>query len=299
MGSCRDGYTEDAAMKRFMLLIALAALCLMPLIAGAEMIGDEMKVVRCEEYITLRGEPNTKAAELDRIPLGAKVVYLGEAENKFLHVAYENQTGYALKNYLRAQEAAPGTAAAVSRAARAEINAFLSGIAITGVTGFTGGNVSDQELVEMALWYMWYNKRSAFMGSDLPDYGHRLTDVLAKREVKRLFGREVEALEAQYQPHENGYFYMNEPGGPLGYGCANMSHAEWIDGDRLRVYFGLYGEGEGWNEAIFTAFPEQLALMYAGQPVHQGYAVINIGAGTLEDSSKWAIEAFVAELIGP
>ena len=90
----------------------------------------------------------------------------------------------------------PGTAAAVSRAARAEINRFLSGVSVTGVTGFTGGNVSDQELVEMALWYLWYNKHSVFMGSDLPEYSYRLTDVLAKREVKRLFGREVAELEA-------------------------------------------------------------------------------------------------------
>ena len=59
-----------------------------------------MYVVNCNESITLRTEPSTKAAEICQIPLGAVVSYIEPAENGFYKVVYLGQTGYALASYL-------------------------------------------------------------------------------------------------------------------------------------------------------------------------------------------------------
>lgn len=57
-------------------------------------------VVNCQESITLRKSPSTKAGEYCQIPLGAAVSYVGTAENGFYQVIYNGQTGYALASYL-------------------------------------------------------------------------------------------------------------------------------------------------------------------------------------------------------
>ena len=61
---------------------------------------NKMYVVNCNEFITLRSQPDTSASELNRIPLGAQVDIIGASENGFAKVSYKGQTGYALANYL-------------------------------------------------------------------------------------------------------------------------------------------------------------------------------------------------------
>ncbi len=58
-------------------------------------------VINCNEWITLRSEPSTSAASLDKIPLGATVTYLDTATSDFYKISYNGKTGYALKSYLR------------------------------------------------------------------------------------------------------------------------------------------------------------------------------------------------------
>ena len=61
---------------------------------------ETMYVVNCRESITLRTAPNTKAAGIRQIPLGAVVSYIETAENGFYKVTYLSDTGYALASYL-------------------------------------------------------------------------------------------------------------------------------------------------------------------------------------------------------
>ena len=58
------------------------------------------QVVHCNEFITLRTQPATDAAEICKIPLGADVNYLGNGENGFVRVSYDGKEGYALASYL-------------------------------------------------------------------------------------------------------------------------------------------------------------------------------------------------------
>lgn len=62
--------------------------------------GDILQVGNCNEYITLRQDPSVNAASLSRIPLGANVTVISEAENGFMCVRYLGQTGYVLSGYL-------------------------------------------------------------------------------------------------------------------------------------------------------------------------------------------------------
>lgn len=59
-----------------------------------------MKVYNCQESITLRKIPSTKAEEFCQIPLGEKVIFRESAENGFYMVSYNGYTGYALAEYL-------------------------------------------------------------------------------------------------------------------------------------------------------------------------------------------------------
>ena len=59
-----------------------------------------MRVVNCNESITLRTSPSTQAAEICQIPLGAVVSYIEPAANGFYRVTYLGQTGYVLASYL-------------------------------------------------------------------------------------------------------------------------------------------------------------------------------------------------------
>ena len=65
-----------------------------------ESIVSVMYVVKCNEYITLRTSPSTSAAEIIKIPLGASVGYISDADNGFYKVSYNGQRGYALAAYL-------------------------------------------------------------------------------------------------------------------------------------------------------------------------------------------------------
>lgn len=60
------------------------------------------KVVRCNEYITLRRTPSTKGEEITKIPLGAIVTVYSGADNGFYYIDYDGFEGYALAGYIDA-----------------------------------------------------------------------------------------------------------------------------------------------------------------------------------------------------
>ena len=60
------------------------------------------KVVRCNEFITLRKTPSTKVEEITKIPLGALVTVYSGADNGFYYINYGGIEGYALASYIDA-----------------------------------------------------------------------------------------------------------------------------------------------------------------------------------------------------
>lgn len=58
-----------------------------------------LRVVNCQESITLRWEPYTEAEEICQIPLGEIVTYTGMGEGMFYQIEYDGLSGYALSTY--------------------------------------------------------------------------------------------------------------------------------------------------------------------------------------------------------
>lgn len=59
-----------------------------------------LRVVNCNEWISLRSAPDTSATRLATVPLGATLSYVGDAGNGFYEVVYQGMGGYALSDYL-------------------------------------------------------------------------------------------------------------------------------------------------------------------------------------------------------
>ena len=73
----------------------------------------------CEEFITLRAEPNTGAAALTTIPRGGEMTYVSPA-GEFTCVEYQGQRGYVLTSYIARSGGAPAVNPAPETAPPAE-----------------------------------------------------------------------------------------------------------------------------------------------------------------------------------
>lgn len=67
---------------------------------SANDLAGSLWYAECEEYITLRAEPNTAAAALTTIPKGGVMTYVSAA-GEFTCVEYQGQRGYVLTSYIR------------------------------------------------------------------------------------------------------------------------------------------------------------------------------------------------------
>ena len=85
-------------MKRLITCI-LALMMLLSCAAHAASL-DQLHVVGCEEFITLREEPSTSAERIMQIPLGAQVISKGPAGNGFTKVYFGSYHGYVQSEYL-------------------------------------------------------------------------------------------------------------------------------------------------------------------------------------------------------
>ena len=61
-----------------------------------------MRVVDCDEYITLRAAPDPYADAYCIIPLHSLVTYISDGGNGFYFVEYDGYRGYVLSKYLEA-----------------------------------------------------------------------------------------------------------------------------------------------------------------------------------------------------
>ena len=85
-------------MKRMLLVLLVVALCI-PCGALAE---GMLKVVNCQDWVSLRSAPSTQAERLAQVPLGALVTGEYDPYAEFSHCSYEGVSGYILNQYLEA-----------------------------------------------------------------------------------------------------------------------------------------------------------------------------------------------------
>ena len=119
-------------MKR--LMAALAALCLLLAACAAAETGGElgdMVVVNCEEWVSLRSAPSTKADRLIKVPLGAPVSDCSWAENGFIYGSYGGYSGYIKAEYLAREDDddGPGEFA---------LDTWVNGLRVTAERAYVG-----------------------------------------------------------------------------------------------------------------------------------------------------------------
>ena len=70
------------------------------LLAAAGAAAEDMWVVNCENWVSLREGPSADTARLAEVPLGALVNDCAEAENGFVACSWQGQQGYIRADYL-------------------------------------------------------------------------------------------------------------------------------------------------------------------------------------------------------
>ena len=91
-------------MKRIIWIVLLLAVFA---VGRAEFASQQMRVCNCEEWVSLRAEPNTKSERLIKVPLGETVENCSPADDRFTYCEYEGRAGYILTEYLEPVYAQP------------------------------------------------------------------------------------------------------------------------------------------------------------------------------------------------
>ena len=101
------GYRQcEGGIKMKRLLICLLTLaCLLSAAAASaqaeqNVLTDQMIVVNCEEWVSLRESPDTSSTRLAKVPLDACVSGCKDSGD-FIYCEYEGQQGYILAKYLK------------------------------------------------------------------------------------------------------------------------------------------------------------------------------------------------------
>ena len=87
-------------MKKVLSLLLVLMMCV-SLAAAAETVSmGDMTVVNCDQWISMREEPDTSSDRLTKIPLGAVVTDCYQVSSEFILGTYNGFTGYILAEYL-------------------------------------------------------------------------------------------------------------------------------------------------------------------------------------------------------
>lgn len=96
-------------MKRLMAIL-LAALLLMGAQAALaeEAASNNMQVINCDEWVSLRASADASSERLSKVPAGALVMECEPAEQGFIRCQYQGVSGYIMAKYLTPAEAVTG-----------------------------------------------------------------------------------------------------------------------------------------------------------------------------------------------
>ena len=106
------------------------------------------------------------------------------------------------------------------------------------------------ELVRFAVLHAWLNRSGQW---DVTEWGSRLEQSNVTDDVLRYFGRPLILLDQPDFDYDGAYYYMHEPGAPIGLGFACASEVETLGGGLYRVYFGVYGACSTMAESLSLA----------------------------------------------
>lgn len=269
-------------------------------------IGDYLKVVNCEEYISLRAEPSASAKVLARIPLGAStVIHLGPYTQDFMKVMYEGQIGYVRSGYLKNQFLVCDGCQAYKALTDEDcyhIQKFLSNFSEVSLgmpaAVLTPETMSDAALVGFALRHLRIN-RPDLLEWDGYSQGRnvRVAEETVQRVVERYFGRSFDAENSGYD-FIGGYCYWHEGEEAAPGGFCIFHTIEDMGEGRFRIGFCVYGVGMSYDDDVYRLDERSLvheAPQYCQERSIHGDAVIDTRNGKLSDHSEWVLERWAID----
>ncbi|MBR5750839.1 MAG: hypothetical protein IKX84_00490, partial [Clostridia bacterium] len=106
------------------LTLALGVLGTMPAFANPDY--DVMQVVNCNDYVSLRKEPDTKSTRLRKVHLGELVTDCRYAENGFMSCTWDGVKGYILEKYLKPRTDIPSSSTVLKNQMVYNCNEYVS-----------------------------------------------------------------------------------------------------------------------------------------------------------------------------
>ncbi len=281
--------------RRIAVLVVLMALTLAAGAAAEFEVGDELRVVNCKEYVTLREEASKSADALARIPLGQKIVCLEDDNGEFVRVWADGRRGYVLRRYLD-DATTHGHAVTLTDAQRADMNLFLSNFTETSLSYYCEGvfdvnHASPAAMVEFAAGHIWFNQNRKVEWGDYANGNNvRLATKYINPVLRKYFGVTVDDIRVRYLDLDGDYLYWQETGGHVPDGFASVTSAEYLGSDWYRVYFDVYGEGEDWNNDVMKLTGSQAASLYQ-RSSRSGFAMVL--ASDLDNRASYKLIRFV------
>lgn len=286
-------------MKRlFCALLALTALLAGSAALADMRVGDEARVVNCNEYITLREEPSTSAAALARMPLGARVTVIRDDGSDFIYVHYGHEAGYALRGYLERTKDYEGRSVSPSGEERYNVNLFLSNFTEAGFTWrewhFDAKDYQHSMLIDFAIDHIWFNQQDKLEWGEWGEDNVRLSDQYIAPVTTRYFGISPWFLSETRYDHRKGYYYWQETGGHINDGFACLTGLSSLGDGVYSVRFCVMGAGMSWNNDVCRLTVKQNRNSY--DITGYGHALIDTGAkGSLSDRGAWKLTRYTLD----
>lgn len=289
-------------MKRYAVLMLFLLCVIFAVFPGAvaeNVFGEEFRVVRCNEYITLRDLPSTKAEALDRVPLGATVTAFNRDENGFMRVHYAGKLGYVLEKYLDPAYAPAGLWIDMSENVRKNLNLFLSNFTESSLNYYTGGvfdvqSAPDNALVEFAAEHMWFNYYESRIewGEYMSGNNVRVHKKYVPEITEKYFGIVPAAPDPMYIDYADPYYYWTETGGHISNGFASAERLEYLGGDRYSVSFVVLAGGNYWENSDTEL---TLSEARAKFPDYEKRGRAIIYAPNLNDRASYKLTRFISD----
>ena len=223
--------------------------------------GSHVKVVNCEEFISLRETPSADGAVLARIPRGAYLPFIcdDDENDDYAYVSYEGESGYVRSEFLSLTEDFSGDEVDLTGDARRIVNIFLSKFSeqyFVFSTGFFDRDVDyNGDMTNFAVNYCWFHNKDAIDFSDdededYPWYGDntRVSADYIPDITDRYFDREPDDLTNSIFDYRDGYYYWQETGGNTRGGHACLYDIEYFGNDMYSVRFKVASADSDWSD---------------------------------------------------
>lgn len=282
-------------MKR-VLISVFAVLLLLASCACAEgVVGQHARVANCNEYISLRYEPDTSSEVRAHLPLGKQVVYLSASQNGFACVATDEGWGYVLEQYLAFSPVPEGKSvlSSLNEKEYYNVNVFLSNFTEAESYCWNNGyydRSDDRETVEFCVNHIWFNDNDKIEWIDEGEYNVRLSDRTIADVSMKYFDFVPSSLESMHVDHIGGYYYWEETGGHVPDSFAIITDLIRLSDGTYLAYFDSFGMAYGWNNDCCRYSLSQARSEYGERDAY-GCAVLRIG--DLSQYSSFYLEEFV------